>query len=152
MKRELLDAGAAMATSEGFRLTSIARRQSEGSAAIRSFWAAARANAVSTLEEEMGAEEEKRLRISGRMGVGADGACPAGSGAWRAPLRSTSYAASTEGRSPVETFPACLCTAAQKASICRVVEVAQAVEDGDVVMRPKRICEAANTKACMLLV
>ena len=65
----LLGAGAAMATSEGFRLTSIARRQSEGSAAIRAFWAAARANAVSTLEEGMGVGEEKRARISGRSGL-----------------------------------------------------------------------------------
>ena len=69
MKSELLDAGAAMATSEGFRLTSIARRQSEGSAAIRTFWAAARANAVSTLEEGMGVarggEEAEDLREEG---------------------------------------------------------------------------------------
>ena len=69
MKSELLDAGAAMATSEGFRLTSIARRQYGGSAAIRTFWAAARANAVSTLEEGVWEGEEKRARISWRRGL-----------------------------------------------------------------------------------
>jgi len=42
-----------MATSEGFRLTSIARRQSEGSAAIRTFWAAARANAGAAGDDKL---------------------------------------------------------------------------------------------------
>ena len=40
LKSELLDAGAARVTSGGWRLTSMARRRSGGSAAIRTCWAA----------------------------------------------------------------------------------------------------------------